>query len=502
MFKRLFLFIPILLLFLLVACNEDKADEEKPDEEEIEAEEEKDENEDGDEARDNEKEQDDGEAESEKDETEEDAKESQGENEDEEEYTQGDHEVYIGGEVTENDDKIVIEGESNLIPGSRVVGDVSVSTDTNYYWNRETKEYEYQADTTEIVDEDGKFEMEIDHHGMEDKETVVAVRLDFDGQQDDEIIRHYGDRGQNLEGPYIYQHRGETGGTDPKNIFKKAEAITVFTTEDEKVVRQFKEPNWYDTPDDMGDPRVWLEVEEVNDDGEYFYIHGKSNLIEGTRLMLFRNNNREAITLIKPDGSFDFKFDYEYKEDPFVIRFKPDQNQWNIVEETYGAEGQNLVGDLVEKERFDNEKQFIEYEIEDDSQEIDVPDNVELEIDGSDVTMLVPDDVLFDYDKYKLKKDSKKTLKEIAEVLEDSFNKQDLDIVITGHTDNEGSYSYNMDLSKDRADAVKEYFEEQLKSDDITFTTEGYADSKPIASNDSDSGKAKNRRVEILINLK
>src|SRR5699024_5707053 len=150
---------------------------------------------------------------------------------------------------------------------------------------------------------------------------------------------------------------------------------------------------------------------------------------------------------------------------PFVIRFRPDQNQWNIVEETYGAKGQNLVGKLVEKERFNNEDQMVEYELEDDSQEIEVPDNVELDIDGTDVTMLVPDDVLFDYD-------------------------------------NEGSTSYNMDLSEDRADAVKEYFDKQLKSDDITFDTKGYADSKPISSNDSESGRAKNRRVEILINLK
>lgn|SRR5699024_3810647 len=498
MVKRLSTVVPIFLLLVLVACNTDKEEEEVLGEEEVETEEvksgsqEQEQEELSDEEMKNE-------IENEEDEID---KETEVSQEDEEEYTQGDYEVYIGGEVTETDDKIIVEGESNLIPGSRVVGEVSISTDTNSYWELEAKDYEYQADTTELVDEDGKFEMEMDHHGIEGKETTVAVRLDFDGQQDDDVIRHYGDRGQNLEGPYIYQHRGESGGTDPKNIFKKAEVTTVFTTEDEKVVRQFKEPNWYEIPDDMGDSRVWLEVEEVNDDGEYFYIHGKSNLIEGSRLMLYRNENREAITMIKPDGSFDFKFDYEYKEDPFVIRFRPDQNQWNIVEETYGAKGQNLVGKLVEKERFNNENQMVEYELEDDSQEIEVPDNVELDIDGTDVTMLVPDDVLFDYDKYELKKDSKKTLKEIAEVLEESFNKKDLDIVITGHTDNEGSTSYNMDLSEDRADAVKEYFEKQLKSDDITFDTKGYADSKPISSNDSESGRAKNRRVEILINLK
>src|SRR5690625_7207964 len=115
-------------------------------------------------------------------------------------------------------------------------------------------------------------------------------------------------------------------------------------------------------------------------------------------------------------------------------------------------------------------------EIANYSQEIEASDIDELNIDGSEVTMFVPDDVLFDFDEDKLKKDSKKTLEEIADVVEESFNKKDLDIMITGHTDNEGSYSYNMDLSKDRAEAVKDYLEDQLESDDIRITTEGYAD--------------------------
>jgi len=498
--KYLFQAISLLFVFALIACQADEVEKEEPEEEEVEADA-------SEEELDEEEETETEEADMDKEMEEMDEENPEDDNnsalEDaDEEHSQGDYDIYIGGEVTEADDKIVIEGESNLIPGSRVVGEVSVSTDTNYYWARETKEYEYLADTTELVDENGDFNMEIENHGIQGKETVVSVKFDFDGQQDDDVIRHYGDRGQNLEGAYIYQHRGESGGRDPKNIFKKAEVATVFTTGEDEAVRQFKEPSWYDLPDDMGDPRVWLEVEEVNDDGEYFYVHGRSNLIEGTRIGIYRKNSRKAQTLIKPDGSFDFKFDYEYKEDPFIIRFKPDDYQWNIVEETYGAKGQNLVGNLVEKYAHNNEKQLIEYEVEDDSQEIEVPDNVELNIDGSEVTMFVPDDVLFDFDEDKLKKDSKKTLEEIADVVEDSFNKKDLDIMITGHTDNEGSYSYNMDLSKDRAEAVKDYLEDQLESDDIIYTTEGYADDKPIASNDSESGRAKNRRVEIVINLK
>lgn len=184
-----------------------------------------------------------------------------------------------------------------------------------------------------------------------------------------------------------------------------------------------------------------------------------------------------------------------------MIEFDPSDFQWNIVEETYGAKGQKLVGNLVETNKFNN-KQFIQYEVELQSREIDVPENVDLEIDGSEVTMLVPDDILFDFDKYDLKDDAKETLEEISETLQNSFNKKELNITINGHTDNIGSKQYNEKLSKQRADEVKKYLESLLQDSNITFKTEGYGDTKPIASNDTEEGQAKNRRVEIVIDLK
>ncbi len=422
------------------------------------------------------------------------------EEEPETDHNQGDYTIYIGGEVIETEDKIIIEGESNLIPGSRVVGEVSVGKNVRYFINPQVKDFDYLADTSEIVNDDGSFYMELDHPNLE-QETEVAVKFHFDGQQNDDVIRHYGDRGQKLEGPYIYKHQGEVGGRGPDNIYQKAEVKAIFVPEKEKAVRQFKEPDWYADVEDIGEPRIWIEVDEINDDGEYFYVHGRSNLIEGSRVIIKRNT-QEAEAMINPDGSFNFKFDYEYKEDvPFKIIFNPNDYQWNIVEETYGAKGQKLVGNLVETNEYNN-NQTIEYEIEHESQVIDVPDNVELEIDGSEVTMLVPDNILFDFDKYELKKEAKETLKEISKTLENSFNKKDLDITIIGHTDNKGTKEYNEELSKKRADEVKEYFESQLKASGIQFTTEGYGDTKPIASNDTEKGQAKNRRVEIIINLK
>src|SRR5690625_561308 len=239
----------------------------------------------------------------------------------------GDYEVYIGGEVVEKEGQIIINGESNLIPGARVIGEVVVG---------DYEKREFYSDTSETVKDDGTFYMELAHHDM-NRETYVIVTFHFDGQQDDHIKRHYGDRGQNLEGPYIYKHQGEVGGGNRQNIFKQAKVITTFEPSGEKAIRQFKEPNWHPIPEDMGSTRVWIEVDEINNDDEYYYIQGRSNLIEGSNIFVHYGRLFQDETRILPDGSFYLKVPYEYKEDTnFVIEFNPNHwSQWNEVEENY-----------------------------------------------------------------------------------------------------------------------------------------------------------------------
>jgi len=67
---------------------------------------------------------------------------------------------------------------------------------------------------------------------------------------------------------------------------------------------------------------------------------------------------------------------------------------------------------------------------------------------------------------------------------------------ISGHTDNVGSDQYNLKLSQRRAASVKKYLVEKFSIAPERFTTEGYGESKPIASNKTKAGKAKNRRIE------
>ncbi|MFD1849357.1 OmpA family protein [Oceanobacillus bengalensis] len=402
----------------------------------------------------------------------------------------GDYEVFLGGEMTETDEFIIIKGATNILPGSRVIGQVTVG---------EKDEEEYFQDTTELVQDDGTFYMEIPHHDLK-KETKVEVMFHFDGHQDNEMIRHYGDRGQELVGPYVYKHQGKVGGGSPQNIFQMAKVETSFVPGEDKAVRQFKEPDWYPIPEDMGDPRVWIEVEEINNGENYFYLHGRSNLLEGSILSGKYSGKSDNVS-VKPDGSFDMVFEYEYDEDAsFVIEFDPAHwGQWNIIKETYGAKGQKLVGDLVVQNKY-NDNQTIIKEERLESTEINVPDNVELTIDGAEVMMLVPDNLLFDFDKYELREESKDLLTEIGETLQ-SFDKVK-EIEVSGHTDSNGDEKYNLDLSQKRADEVKAFLTELGNLAEKSINTVGYGEAKPIASNDNETGQAKNRRVEIIINLR
>jgi len=102
--------------------------------------------------------------------------------------------------------------------------------------------------------------------------------------------------------------------------------------------------------------------------------------------------------------------------------------------------------------------------------------------------------ILFDVDKASLKPESKESLQEIVKLMQ---NYPGLKIEIQGHTDNQGSVDYNKDLSQRRAQTVKTYL---IASgiDDSRLAATGYGFSQPVASNDTQEGRSKNRRVELV----
>lgn len=100
----------------------------------------------------------------------------------------------------------------------------------------------------------------------------------------------------------------------------------------------------------------------------------------------------------------------------------------------------------------------------------------------------------FDTAKDRLKQGSEKVLIEIVKLMK---NYPELRIEIQGHTDNVGLANYNLDLSNKRADTVKDYLL-LFGVEKTRMIAKGYGLSKPIVSNDTEEGRAKNRRVELL----
>ena len=107
------------------------------------------------------------------------------------------------------------------------------------------------------------------------------------------------------------------------------------------------------------------------------------------------------------------------------------------------------------------------------------------------------DNLVFETGKAIIKPSSFPFLDEIAIVLTDEDAKF-WKLEIKGHTDNQGGLAFNQKLSEDRANAVKKYLVSK-GIDSSRITTKGFGLSKPIATNTTTEGRAKNRRVEFSI---
>jgi OOP family OmpA-OmpF porin len=101
--------------------------------------------------------------------------------------------------------------------------------------------------------------------------------------------------------------------------------------------------------------------------------------------------------------------------------------------------------------------------------------------------------VLFDTNKANLKPEAHETLENIYSIL---WKNPGLSVILKGHTDSRGSAGYNMDLSLQRARSVQGYLVEKGISPD-RIDVKGVGETAPVADNDTKTGRAKNRRVEI-----
>lgn len=103
--------------------------------------------------------------------------------------------------------------------------------------------------------------------------------------------------------------------------------------------------------------------------------------------------------------------------------------------------------------------------------------------------------IYFDTDKAVVKPESAPTLVEISTLLSDS---PDLQVILVGHTDNQGSLEYNRSLSERRAQAVVDTLVSEYGVNEARFSTAGVGYLAPVASNDNEDGRSLNRRVELV----
>jgi len=107
-------------------------------------------------------------------------------------------------------------------------------------------------------------------------------------------------------------------------------------------------------------------------------------------------------------------------------------------------------------------------------------------------------DVLFDFDRFTLKPGAREKLAKVAGIL---LAYPGLNVQLEGHTDSVGTDSYNLLLSQQRADAVRDYLISQgVPAETVTATGLGKAD--PVADNSSAAGRQQNRRVDMIVSGK
>src|SRR5690606_36574272 len=104
----------------------------------------------------------------------------------------------------------------------------------------------------------------------------------------------------------------------------------------------------------------------------------------------------------------------------------------------------------------------------------------------------------FDSNKADLKTEHKRLLAKVVYAVQLAKSEQ---ATIEGHTDSHGGDDFNMKLSEARANAVVEYLKGEQSLVNTQLQSVGYGETRPIANNESEAGRTRNRRIDVVIQL-
>lgn len=158
--------------------------------------------------------------------------------------------------------------------------------------------------------------------------------------------------------------------------------------------------------------------------------------------------------------------------------------------------GNNLDNSAIENRRLEGQLNQNQGQIDENRRLID-----ELKRRGADVrstkrgVVVNLPDILFQFDRAELTREAVRTIGEVGTVVNSVKNRH---IAVEGHTDNVGSIRYNKDLSLRRAESVTA----ELSANGVShsqMSVQGLGEGYPIATNNSEGGRSRNRRVEVII---
>lgn len=255
--------------------------------------------------------------------------------------------IEFAGTVSLDGRMLKIDGMTNLLEGSKLYIGLDWVEGTLIGGNR-----------TATVEHDGSFAYETEL--PENVDGLITMEVKFEpAHQNDEIKEHYGESGENLEGPFIRQYDYSM----KEIVYNKASVIVELPQHEGRGEVELTAPDWK-KPDDYGSTSVRIEPTKVVKDERYIYIDGKSNLLEGTKLRGravlpgYITSGFIGHTAVNPDGSFRIIFENPEtdsrikKLEEYEITVETDlyNTLFATGVETYGENGEKMTGNLIKEE--------------------------------------------------------------------------------------------------------------------------------------------------------
>lgn len=184
----------------------------------------------------------------------------------------------------------------------------------------------------------------------------------------------------------------------------------------------------------------------------------------------------------------------------YVFNLRPEQDvQASFVEgfsrKTESEEKEKRTQDIIQKFREKDIAQTISFELKKTGlQEIS-----QMQITDKYIKINIEAPILFASGKAELGQNAQSILNAMGKLL----SKLDNEIIVEGHTDNvpimSGDYTTNWELSAARSNTVVDYFKETFNIPPQKIISAAYGEYRPVASNETPQGRAKNRRIEIVV---